>query len=522
MIILSQSSFKAEGLTFFPDDRDEQAWYYLPDGPSISLAADGMAGIRFVKYRRLPSSDGPMGGGVFSLDVRLNPTPDVLDRAVAALRAAHPGKELQVQPVRPEAVTCRMRLALDEGAGSPAAPQSVSVDAPHRAVFQSMLSMPATTLFESAMNAKGALGAVEYQLRLTARRPLIPAVLTVNWNRAADLLANRAAADATMSFGQIEDAVRELVASGTIRIDLRPSATGDAMAGADQATHEAAMLVTANLFDAGVASSPPPAPAGGPSAIERAIMDAHSYVRRPAAIGGTATYDLSQPRATALTVSATDSLGHMIAAVPAAKMPPTTLMEEPSLSFKVDVRALEYKWIRMVEVALTYGDRRVDLVLDWNQTSGSATFVTDEQLGHRVGYQFRSFVNDEPDIAASQTSLESPPRTSDASYLVIDPREVFNVFPLKAAAMFPFDQYRAAFVDVKVEVPAEGWSTTRTMMVQKDRSEDGFSIVVSRASTPTIQYRVRHVAQSGSVTEGPWQPADGLTIVVGMPTAAPA
>jgi hypothetical protein len=523
MIIFSQSSFKAEGLTFFPDDRDEQAWYYLPDGPSISSSADGMAGIRFVKYRRLPSSEGPMGGGVFGLDVELGPTTEVLARATAALRAAHPGTDLRVQPVRPEGVTCRLRIAPDEGAGPPAAPQSASVDPPHRVVFQTMLSMAATTLFETAMNARAAIGTVEYQLRLTARRPSIPAVLTVNWSRAGDVLTNRTAADEAMSFGQIEDAVRELVASGSIRIELRPSPAGDATAGADEATHEAAMLLAANLFDVGGADSTPAAPrAGGPSTIERAIMNAHGYVRRPAAIGGTATYDLSQPRAAALTVSAADSLAHMMAAVPAAKLPATTLMEERSVSFKIDVRAIEYDWIRMVEVTLTYGDRRVDLVLDRDQPVGSATFVTDEQLGHRVGYQHRSFVNTVPYIEASQPSLEAPPRVSETGVLVIDPREVFNVIPLRAAAMFPYDQYRAAFVDVKVEVPAEGWSTTRTMTLQKDHSEDGFSLVIARASTPTIQYRVRHVAQSGSVSQGDWQPADGLMIVVGLPAAAPA
>jgi hypothetical protein len=60
------------------------------------------------------------------------------------------------------------------------------------------------------------------------------------------------------------------------------------------------------------------------------------------------------------------------------------------------------------------------------------------------------------------------------------------------------------------------------MVLQKDHSEDEFSLVIARASTPAIQYRVRHVAQSGSVSEGPWQPADGLMIVVGMPAVQPA
>jgi hypothetical protein len=31
---------------------------------------------------------------------------------------------------------------------------------------------------------------------------------------------------------------------------------------------------------------------------------------------------------------------------------------------------------------------------------------------------------------------------------------------------------------------------------------------------------VRHVSQSGSVSEGHWQPTDGLAIVVGMPATA--
>jgi hypothetical protein len=521
MIILSQSSFKAEGLTFFPDDRDEHAWYYLPGRPAISSAADGMAGVRLVKYRRLPTSEGPSGSGLLSLDVELGPTSDVLDRAIAALRAAHPGADLHIQPVSPDGVTCGIRVALGENAGPSAPPQSVSVDPPHRAGFQIVLSMAGTTLFETAMSGGAPIGTVEYQLRLTARRPSIPAVLTVDWNRAGELFANRPAADGPISFGQIEAGVRDLVASGSIRIDIRPPAAGDAMAAADPATHEAAMLVAASLFDAAAAGSAPAASgADGPSAIERAIMDAHSYVRRPAAISGSATYDLSQPRAAALTLSAADSLGHMMAAIPAGKMPPPTLMEERPGSFKIDVMALDIgKWIQLVEVTLTYGDRRVDLALDPDRPSGSATFVTDEQLGHRVGYQYRAFVRSAPFLEASQPSVEAPSRTTETGYLVIDPREVFNVIPLMAAAMFSFDQYRAAFVDVKVEVP--GWSTTRTMMLEKGHSEDGFSIVIPRASTPAVQYRVRHVAQSGSVIEGRWQPTDGLTIVVGMPVPEP-
>lgn len=94
MIKLSDSSIKAEGLTFFPDDRDERAWYYVPDRPRVSATADGMAALRLVKYRRVASSEGPLGGGVLTLDVELSTTPEVLERALATLRASHPGAVL--------------------------------------------------------------------------------------------------------------------------------------------------------------------------------------------------------------------------------------------------------------------------------------------------------------------------------------------------------------------------------------------------------------------------------------------
>lgn len=426
----------------------------------------------------------------------------------------------------PDRVTCGVRIALVEGESRAPLPQDVSVDAPHRAAFEMMLSMTETTLFEAAMNTNAPTGTVEYQLRLTSRRPAIPAALTVDWNRAGEFFATQPGAGGPFSFGQIEDGVRQLVALGPIRIDMRIDAAGaDGTTPIAQASHEAAMLVAAHSFDAGTATprstTASPNGADGPFSTERAIMDAHTYVRRATPSGGVAAYDLGQPRAGELTLSAADSLGNMMAAIPPAKRSAATLMEERPGSFTVGVMAFQIgQWIRLVEVTLTYGDRRVDLVLDPDRPSGSTSFMTDELLGHRVGYQYRAYVNNVPFIEASQSSLDAPPRFTEAASLVIDARDVFSVIPLRAVAMFPWEQYRAAFVDVKVDVPAERWSTMRTIVLDKDHMDAGFSVVIGRASVPAIQHRVRHVTQSGGVIEGPWQPTDGLAIVVGTPAPA--
>jgi hypothetical protein len=191
--------------------------------------------------------------------------------------------------------------------------------------------------------------------------------------------------------------------------------------------------------------------------------------------------------------------------------------------FIVEVHAgigFEMEPVRLIEVELTYGDQRKDVILDYDTRRVKAAFVQDEKPGRTIGFRYTVYMqSSERFYQTSQPSFTSPAHETHASIIVIDPRQVYRVERPLAVAVFPFQKYPAAFVDLKA---ADGAGTTvgATLELNPERREMIGTLVLDRTAKVDLQYRVRHVAQEGSVTEGPWLPLEDRAIIVGEPVVA--
>lgn len=181
----------------------------------------------------------------------------------------------------------------------------------------------------------------------------------------------------------------------------------------------------------------------------------------------------------------------------------------------------EMEPVRLIEVALTYGDQRFDGILDYDNRRLKAEFTYDEKAGRTIGYSYTAYmVSNGPYLQGEAPSFTSVPGKTEASIIVIDPRQLYRVERPRAYAMFPFDKYPAAFVDLKATTRSTGSEIAMTLDLGPERRDMVGSLVVDSQATIDLAYRVRHVAKGIGVVEGPWLPLERAAIVVGEPAVA--
>lgn len=191
--------------------------------------------------------------------------------------------------------------------------------------------------------------------------------------------------------------------------------------------------------------------------------------------------------------------------------------------FVVEVVAgvnFETEFIRMIEVSLTYGDQHGAAVLDRDARAIKIGFTFDEKLGRTVQYTATAYMESKDAyFQSSQPSFEMPSKTTPSSVIVIDPRSEYRTIQAMAAAVVSFEKYSFVFVDLKAD-SGEGPSMTRTLELTGERAERMALFAIGRAAKLDLQHRVRHVARTGTVIEGPWEPTGDGIIVVGEPAVA--
>ncbi len=177
--------------------------------------------------------------------------------------------------------------------------------------------------------------------------------------------------------------------------------------------------------------------------------------------------------------------------------------------------------ISAIEVTVTCGGERFDCVLDGAHrlmefplaSSASSPSAT-------LQYQYRAYAADR--VAGGQPSVfVSPLFTTESSVIVIDPRELYRVIFVAAAAQFSESLYMLAFVDVRVEAANGEWAQTRTLELTKG-SRNAARFIVDARTSITLQQRTRFVTHAGDVIDLPWQPAgEGILIIAnGSPEPA--
>jgi hypothetical protein len=169
---------------------------------------------------------------------------------------------------------------------------------------------------------------------------------------------------------------------------------------------------------------------------------------------------------------------------------------------------------QLIEVELRHNGQRYDVILDDERRHAVVEFAAAD--GTRdVEYRYR--VHLRTGFPGAVYQFEAPPRTTDASILVINPREVYRLARVRAVAMFDEEQWRAAFVDIRLgKGAAPDVITLEVNVVQPEFTYEG---VRPAGESTEMQLRIRHVPRSGEVVEGKWQPFDGTTVVVTNPPA---
>jgi hypothetical protein len=167
-----------------------------------------------------------------------------------------------------------------------------------------------------------------------------------------------------------------------------------------------------------------------------------------------------------------------------------------------------------IDGSVTLGDERFDFIL--TRERAQAEFVS-RDAPRTVQYQYRAY-SWERAAGGQRSNFESPLLTTDASIIVIDPRDLYRLIRVMGAAVFDMDRFSAAFVDLKAEPSDGSWSQVETFRLSKEASEAAVFFLVDRATTLTFQQRTRYVKRGGEVIDLPWQPAGEGTLVIGNPT----
>lgn len=181
-----------DGVTVFGDDTFDDVFYPIPETPRFRTDDKGDPVFRFLKYRMpLERTDGKRGGGFAFFDTEFTFSPEALSRIKEALdtlvqersgkagfRASIPGtREARLGTMTYTRGTANLLLKEDggtlieavRGAGKP------SLFGRNVAAFMVEFTPEGATLFEAALQGKGGVVQVVYDLNFIAKLPEISA-----------------------------------------------------------------------------------------------------------------------------------------------------------------------------------------------------------------------------------------------------------------------------------------------------------------------------------------------------------
>lgn len=233
MIDLNQPPVRTAGLVLFADDERPPVWHVVPDQPALGMLANGRPACVLIKYRLDPSRDWPRGGGLLHLQCELRLSNQALAQARSVL-IAQGGAMQNIVPLQPDRATCELLVWPGEADGGPSIVTATpAFQPPFDASFHVPLSMEGVTLFEHALTSGQSPATLTYRLAVTARRPQLPAKVTIDWRSVAEMTSE------TPGTG-----VDRLIERGVIRIEITGSAGPDPAA-MKRVTEEVLHLVTA-------------------------------------------------------------------------------------------------------------------------------------------------------------------------------------------------------------------------------------------------------------------------------------
>ncbi|RIE03491.1 hypothetical protein [Cohnella faecalis] len=225
-----------EGLTVYRDHEDRTLYYVLPSVPGFRIDDNGLPVFKFIKYRfPIDRPDGKKGGGFLIADVEFSVPEDKLAKVKEALQerldeqARNLGQQTPASPVKFGQLSFLRGTAsitvLDDGGSlvekviNPAAP---SLYGKMITPFTAELSAEGATLLEQALQGKGAIVQVAYDLWMPVRLPPVKARI---WFKAEKFMEFHQEIDVEENFWS-EDDYREKISekfsqreAGGVQID---------------------------------------------------------------------------------------------------------------------------------------------------------------------------------------------------------------------------------------------------------------------------------------------------------------
>lgn len=231
-----------EGTTVYRDHTDRSTYYVLPSQPRFRIDDNGQPVFKFIKYRfPIDRQDGKKGGGFLIADVEFVVPEDKLTKIQTVLqeRQNQDWRNRCLQPPAPQVKIGQMSflrgsasITVLDSAGtfvekitSPGAP---SLYGKMITPFTVELSAEGATLLESALQDKGGVVQVAYDIWMPVRLPPITATV---WFRAEKFMEFHQAIDVEENFWS-EDSYREtltekMTETNSGGVDINPGGVTD-------------------------------------------------------------------------------------------------------------------------------------------------------------------------------------------------------------------------------------------------------------------------------------------------------
>ncbi len=539
-----------ESLTILRDHADPLQYYYFPNAPRLALQPDGTPAFLFLKYREdltnLPAGADP-GGGFLNFDVDLRVDEDVLDEARRRIRRDMDlDQERRLAPIDFRCGMIRL-LFLDfeepppdseeeprprpdepaplrfvEGATYAATP---ALYGDNRAAFSVQLSARGATLLEETLSARSSLIGVVYDLTFVALRPAYDIRLFVDWDRVYEHIDNNYQANYVFFSVDISNAIDKLIEEQAILIEVTSFGAGDADRDMLAQKDEAKQFVLDMITDKFFAPSLNPEEAVGATWYHELGQAARSlrainfgYTRRNFQRTEEKTLIVNM-RERAATERHIAPQGHLQGLLETLQQFPledfvrTVDLRDPFFQqVKVEVvggAAITTDAVDVVQVHLQYGAdgdaEPRDVLLEAADAKESTAWALDPDVGlnYRYRYQVRFNPNAPP---GAGTMLTSPEEETNATKLVIDPRDLYQLRTATVQAVgIDVERYPQIEVNLRYRDEDTNLELVETVILDKDKSKGEWRWRTSPTAPATFDYRLTYYPKGAEPIAGEWQ-----------------
>jgi hypothetical protein len=571
-----------EGLTILRDHADPLQFYYYPMAPRLANNPDGSPCFLFVKYRQdlsaLPEGCEP-GGGFLNFDVDLHVDDDLIATAAQQLKDKLKLQDTpRLAPIDYRRGTVRL-VFLDvqdpnqnspaannpnPGSGSAASEDSSSSDgssatpantAPagqpkfvekasyyatpslygdNRACFSVQLSAQGATLVEETLDARTSLIGVVYDLVFVGLRPAYNVNLKVDWSQVYHYVEEHTKVSVIFFSADIDDMTEKLIENRVIQMDVVSFAAGasdaDIAADKDEAVKFVKQFITEKFFQ----------PSVNP---KEAMTDSWAYKLgetanelRPDFCGySKRTYDRTDVKHMEINMREKSAVerrivpqGHLQGLLTTLKkFPKEDYVKEVDLAdpffqqLKVDVvggAAIASDHIDRLSVHVDYADAQPqDALLATAGETSKMTWALKTDQGFNYNYKYQVFFKPDAPPGADD-HLESPLIKSNASKLIIDPRDLYQVQKVHVQTVnLPFDRYTQVEVNLRYVDATANITLQKTTLLSQNATADDWSFRTSADDSLAYEYQLIYYPVGAQPITKDWIPSSNPAVLVSDP-----